>query len=68
MLVCFSAYIFIASDPADVFVFTELPSLASQRGPKKESSPGIKKCLALARNGGLNHLLKIFNDISVFLV
>lgn len=24
--------------------------------------------LALARNGGLNHLLKIFNDISVFLV
>lgn len=27
-----------------------------------------KEYLALARNGGLNHLLKIFNDISVFLV
>lgn len=27
-----------------------------------------KKYLALVRNGGLNHLLKIFNDISVFLV
>lgn len=29
---------------------------------------GKKKYLALVRNGGLNHLLKIFNDISVFLV
>lgn len=27
-----------------------------------------KRYLALVRNGGLNHLLKIFNDISVFLV
>ena len=27
-----------------------------------------EKKLALVRNGGLNHLLKIFNDISVFLV
>lgn len=27
-----------------------------------------EKYLALVRNGGLNHLLKIFNDISVFLV
>lgn len=27
-----------------------------------------KEYLALVRNGGLNHLLKIFNDISVFLV
>ena len=34
------------------------------RGGKEKK----KKYLALVRNGGLNHLLKIFNDISVFLV
>lgn len=27
-----------------------------------------KRDLTLVRNGGLNHLLKIFNDISVFLI
>lgn len=67
----------LLKDPGDVFVFTELlgQRFGLAEGPqKKESNPvgggggGIKKCLALARNGGLNHLLKIFNDISVFLV
>lgn len=38
------------------------------RGGCVGGGKGKKKYLALVRNGGLNHLLKIFNDISVFLV
>lgn len=38
------------------------------KGSRGKREVEKKEYLALARNGGLNHLLKIFNDISVFLV
>lgn len=38
------------------------------KGSRGKRGVEKKEYLALARNGGLNHLLKIFNDISVFLV